>query len=167
MGEVIQECKHQAMDIQEVEALVFEYHWRKSEIQRLQDTLNKTYGSVAALKLTATYGVEAAMPVGSKGKSLAEYDDMDRRDQRLLKRIENHQNIIMFIELGEEEIKGTIHETIYSCMMDGMSYRAIAKHLKTNREKVRLYRDDILSQLCQSCHFCQNWRYLKNHKQII
>lgn len=159
--------EHQTMNIDEVEALICEYYWRKAEIQRLQELLYASCGSMVQFKLVATYGVEAAMPVGSKGKSMAEYQDMERREERILKQVEKYKNIAVFIELGEVEVEGSLHEVVYSCMMDGMSYRAIAKHLKTNKDKVRKLKNECLRQLSQNRHFRQNWRYLKYHKQII
>lgn len=44
------------------------------------------------------------MPVGSKGKSIAEYQDMERREERILKQLEKYKNIAVFIELGEVEV---------------------------------------------------------------
>ncbi|MDZ5782094.1 sigma-70 family RNA polymerase sigma factor [Marinococcus luteus] len=159
--------EHQTMNVDEVETLICEYYWRKAEIQRLQELLYESCGSMVQFKMVATYGVEAAMPVGSKGKSMAEYQDIERREERILKQLEKYKNIAMFIELGERELKGHLHEVIYSCMMDGMSYRAIAKHLKMNKDKVRKLKDECLRQLSQNRHFRQNLHYLKYHKQII
>ncbi|WP_102422595.1 sigma factor-like helix-turn-helix DNA-binding protein [Bacillus amyloliquefaciens] len=140
------------MDRKAIENLINSYHWMAKEIHRLQKVL---YGSVIPMKNwgVAKYGLEAAMPKGSPGKSQAELRQMDIREDRLLRRLMYYEERVYAVELGAEKIKGEQHKVIYDCMMEGMSYRAIGLHLGISRETVRKMKDELISQLCQDCHF--------------
>ena len=140
------------MNRKEIENLINSYHWMVKEVRRLQKVL---YGSVIPMKnwSVAQYGLESAMPKGSPGKSQAELRQMDLREERLFKRLKDYEERVYAVELGAEKIKGEQHKVIYDCMMEGMSYRAIGLHLGISRETVRKMKDELISQLCQDCHF--------------
>ncbi|MEC0570728.1 sigma factor-like helix-turn-helix DNA-binding protein [Bacillus spizizenii] len=140
------------MNGKDIENLINSYHWMVKEVQRLQRVL---YGSTIPMKNwgVAQYGLEAAMPKGSPGKSQAELRQMDLREERLFKRLKYYEERVYAVELGTEKIKGEQHKVIYDCMMEGMSYRAIGLHLGISRETVRKMKDEFISQLCQDCHF--------------
>ncbi|MCT8138631.1 sigma-70 family RNA polymerase sigma factor [Anaerobacillus sp. CMMVII] len=157
------------MDHKELENVISDYQWLKREVARLEELLWGIGGVSGGSKSigVAQYGIEAAMPKGSKGISKAELDKLDRREKKILTRIEKYKNMIEFVELGEESLEDPIQQTVYSCMMAGMSYRAIGKHVGVSREKVRQLRDEVINQLCQNCHFCHSWQYLKYKKQTV
>lgn len=121
------------MNQKEIENLINSYHWMVKEVHRLQRVL---YGSVIPMKNwgIAQYGLEAAMPKGSPGKSQAELRQMDMREERLFKRLKYYEERVYAVELGAEKIKGEQHKVIYDCMMEGMSYRAISLHLGFSRK---------------------------------
>ncbi|SFP18277.1 sigma-70 family RNA polymerase sigma factor [Salibacterium halotolerans] len=157
------------MNHKEIENLISDYSLMKREIIRLEELVHGIGGSASPSndKLIAQYGLEAVMPKGSKEKSQIELKNLDRREQKLLKRIQVYQELIDFIEDAEELVNDTLQQMVYNCMMEGMSYRAIGKHLGISREKVRQTRDDLINHLCQNCQFCQSWRYLQYHKQYV
>lgn len=157
------------MDHKELENIISDYKFMKREIKRLEELLWGIGGNSSAFKGNgvAQYGIEAAMPKGSGLISRAELDILDRREQKLLMRIDRYRNMIEFVESGEESLKEPVQQTVYSCMMEGMSYRAIGKHIGVSREQVRRLRDDVINHLCQNDHLCQNWQYLKYRKQTV
>ncbi|MEB3127521.1 sigma factor-like helix-turn-helix DNA-binding protein [Bacillus paralicheniformis] len=138
----------------EIEKLISSYHWMAKEVQRLQRVL---YGSDIPMRSwgVAQYGLEAAMPKGSPGKSQAELRDMDIREERLYKRLEYFEERVYAIEAAARTIEGEQHKVIYDCMTEGMSYRAIGLHLGISRETVRRMKDEIINQLCQNCRIVQ------------
>ncbi|CAL1524485.1 sigma-70 family RNA polymerase sigma factor [Bacillus subtilis] len=151
------------MNRKDIENLINSYHWMAKEVHRLQKV---RYGSVIPMKNwgVAQYGLEAAMPKGSPGKSQAELRQMDMREERLFKRLKYYEERVYVVELGVEKIKEEKHKVIYDCMMEGMSYRAISLHLGISRETVRKMKDELISQLCQDCHF---ERLLNPKKSVV
>ncbi|MDU0070051.1 MULTISPECIES: sigma factor-like helix-turn-helix DNA-binding protein [Bacillus] len=142
------------MNKKEIEKLISSYHWMSKEVQRLQRVL---YGSDIPMRSwgVAQYGLEAAMPKGSPGKSQAELKQMDLREERLFKRLEYFEERVYAIEAAARKIEGEQHKVIYDCMMEGISYRAIGLHLGISRETVRRMKDEIINQLCQNCRIVQ------------
>lgn len=142
------------MNRREIENLIISYHWMVKEVRRLQRVL---YGSTIPMKNwgVVQYGLEAAMPKGSPGKSQAELRQMNMREERLFKRLKYYEEQSMRLSWGQKRSKGSNIKSlvIYDCMMEGMSYRAIGLHLGISRETVRKMKDELISQLCQDCHF--------------
>lgn len=162
-------CEVIAVDRKELENIISDYKWMKREIKRLEELLfgiGSNYG-VFKGNGVAQYGIEAAMPKGSGLISKAELDHIDRRELNILMRMKKYKNMIEFVELGEESLEDPIEQTVYSCMMEGMSYRAIGMHVGVSREQVRRLRDNTINHLCQKSHLCQSWQYLKYKKQTV
>lgn len=87
------------MNPKDIENLINSYHWMVKEVQRLQRVF---YGSAIPMKNwgVAQYGLDAAIPKGSPGKSQAELRQMDMREERLFKRL-------MQLSWGEKKSKGS------------------------------------------------------------
>jgi DNA-directed RNA polymerase specialized sigma24 family protein len=151
------------MNAKQVENLIYEYHWRRREVDRLENIL---FGSSIPMKSwgVAQYGIEAAMPKGSSGRSLLEIESMDLREQRLFNRLESFRDKVYAVEMIAGKVNEEQQLIIIDCMMEGMSYRAIAAHLGVSREKVRIEKNKMLSQICQNCHFLQD--YLNGKKCV-
>jgi hypothetical protein len=150
--------------IEQIEELLRDYHWMIREIVRLERCL---YGSSFSKKRSwgvALYGDEAGMPKGSSGKSQAELVAMDDREERLYKRIRKLVEKVQILELVSDDIHGEMHKVVYDCMLEGMSYRSIAKHLGVSRDKIRQIKDEIISQLGQNDQIRQ---LLKNEKSLV
>ncbi len=148
--------------------MITDYRWMKREVSRLEELLGGTsrYSS-AKSEGVAQYGDEAGMPKGSGLISKAELDNLDYREQKILIRIKKYKNTIEFVEVGEEYIEEPVQQVIYSCMMEGMSYRTISKHIGMSKDKIRQLRDELITQLSQNSHFRQNLHYLKYKKQTV
>lgn len=146
------------MNPKKVENLIYEYHWRRREVGRLENIL---YGSPVPMRSwgVAQYGIEAAMPKGSSRRSLSvfEIESMDLREQRLFDRLESFRDKVYAVEMIAGKIIEEQQLIIIDCMMEGMSYRAIAAHLGVSREKVRISKNKMLSHICQNCHFLQDF----------
>ena len=140
----------------QIENLIYDYHWMRKEVDRLERIV---YGSSIPMKSwgVAQYGIEATLPRGSRGKSKAELEAMDLREERAYKRLQSYEGKVYAVEKLANYVQDVLkHDhmlVIIDCMMDGMSYRSIAAHLGTNREKVRELKDKMLCHFCQNCHF--------------
>lgn len=140
--------------VEKIEELLKDYCWMIREILRLQRNL---YGGISSDRSwgVAQYGLEAAMPKGSPGKSQVELAAMDKREERIFKRIHELEERVKAVESAVESIQGEMHKVVYDCMLEGMSYRSIAKHLGVSRDKVRQIKDEIISQLSQNSQIQQ------------
>lgn len=71
----------QDLKVDQISQLIRDYRWMKNEINRLQRIV---YGNTFPMKSwgVAQYGIDAAMPKSSKGKSVAEMDAMDACGRR-------------------------------------------------------------------------------------
>ena len=149
------------MNRKELENLIYDYHWMKREISRLYQRLYGVTGVAERNTLIAQYGIEATLPKGSPLRSEVELRLMDLREERQYKRLKYLETRVEAIEKISDHLTDDLHLVIIDCMMDGMSYRAIAAHLGMNREKVREIKDEMLCQICQNCHFLHD---LKSEK---
>lgn len=140
--------------IEIIERLIRDYQWMRREVDRLQNAL---YGYATPMRSwgVAQYGIEAAMPKGSSGKSQAELKNMDLREERLYKRLMKFEGRVYAIEWAGELLEDEKERVVYDCMLDGMSYRSIAELLGMTRNQVKKTKDAILSQLSQKSQFVQ------------
>lgn len=151
------------MHKEEIENIISDYQWKKREVERLKSTLKR--GGVSLNEsFVAPYGIEATMPKGSSIRSMAELEDMDEREKKLYIRMQRYQDQIDFVEMIEDYIEDDKQQAIYNCMLHGLSFRAISKHLGISREKVRQLKDETLNHISQNCHLSQTWQYLLDRK---
>ncbi|KHD86355.1 hypothetical protein NG54_03290 [Heyndrickxia ginsengihumi] len=138
----------------QISKLIKDYNWMKKEVLRLQEIL---YGCSVPMKSwgVSQYGIDMVMPRGSSGKSQAELRDMDIREERLYKRLRKYEKLVFALEIAGEFLNSEIESVVYDCLLEGMSYRAIAEHLGMTRNQVKKAKDDILSQLSQKSQFVQ------------
>lgn len=139
---------------EQIEQMLKDYPWMSREVDRLQRAL---YGYSAPMRSwgVAQYGIDAAMPKGSSGKSQAELRNMDLREERLYKRLTKYQSRVYALEMAGDLLSDELEKVVYDCMLDGLSYRAIAYHIGISRNQARKIKDAILNQLSQKSHFVQ------------
>ncbi|MFC2948550.1 sigma factor-like helix-turn-helix DNA-binding protein [Virgibacillus sediminis] len=142
------------MNKKQLENLIYQYHWRKRELDRISSIIWGGFSQVPSAGMVAQYGVEATLPKPNTNiKSAAEMDAMDAREKRQYQRWIQYSEKVDAIERLIDYLKEEQHKIILDCMMEGMSYRSIADHLGVNRNKIREMKEDMLGQLCQKCHF--------------
>lgn len=137
------------MNSKQVEDLIYQYHWRKKEMDRLSNILWGTNSNNKSVGV-AQGGIESTLPKPNTSlKSHAEMDDMDAREKRLYVRWMEYQEKAHAIEVMTDYLEDEQHRIILDCMMEGMSYRSIADHLSVNRNKIRDMKEEMLCQICQ------------------
>ncbi|MBO1515039.1 hypothetical protein [Metabacillus bambusae] len=144
----------------QVEEWIRDYNFMLREIARLDRLLNS---ASRGEKLTATYGIESAMPKGNGGISQAELRQMDIRERRLYK----YEMVIHYLEDTLDSFKYDKHRILYDCMIEGMSYRAIAAHLAMSRDTIRKMRDEIIDIVVQKVQKDQFLQKLKSVKVAV
>lgn len=135
--------------MEQIAQLIRDYRWMKNEINRLQRII---YGVSIPMKSwgVAQYGIEAAMPKGSKGKSRAEMDAMDLREKKQIQRLERYQAYVYALESAVDVLEDERQKIIYDCLLDEMTYRQIALHLAVSKDYVQKQKADIVRQIGQS-----------------
>lgn len=141
------------MNCNEIEKLIYDYHWLRKEVSRLEKIIFGFSVPIKSIGVTQ-YGIEAAMPKGSLLKSEAELEALDVRERRLYKRLNMYRKKVFAVEkIAELYLVDDQELTLMDCMMEGMSYRAIAAHLGLSREKVRALKNEMINHIHQNCHF--------------
>ncbi|PID03616.1 hypothetical protein CSV67_02955 [Sporosarcina sp. P2] len=135
--------------MEQITQLIRDYRWMKNEIGRLQRII---YGTTFPMKSwgVAQYGIDAAMPKGSKGKSIAEMDAMDLREKRQIQRLEDYQKYVYALESAVDILEDERQKIIYDCLLDEMTYRQIALHLNVSKDFVQRQKTEIVRQMRQS-----------------
>jgi DNA-binding NarL/FixJ family response regulator len=127
----------------QLEEWIRDYNFLLREISRLERILNKV--SFGGSSLVAQYGMEAAMPKGSRGISQAELNELDSREKRLFR----YTEIVNHLEKAEGMLDNEKYRVVYDCMLEGMSYRSIAKHLGVSRDTIYKMKEEILELIAQ------------------
>lgn len=142
------------MNEKQIENLIYEYHWRKKELDRIGNIIWGGSSKSPSYGLVQQFGIEATQPKANTNiKSRAEMDTLDVRERRLYKRWQEFSKKVEAIEIMIDYLDNEQHMIILDCMMEGMSYRSIADHLGINRNKIREKKNQMLCQICQKCHF--------------
>lgn len=129
--------------------MINEYRFWKKEIMRLENVIWGGY-SPARSEGVAQYGIEAVMPKGSSIRSARELDQMDARERIQYKRWEKLSSYIYALDYGFEILRDEKLQTIYDCLLDGMTYRQIAEFLNTSKDYVRIKRNELIRQISQN-----------------
>jgi hypothetical protein len=132
--------------LEDIERLLRDYSWMVREIHRLEKSLYGG-GSTGRSWGVAQYGLEAAMPKGSGGISKVELAAMDEREERIFKRIKKLTMKVEAVEYAAEHIEGEMHKVVFDCLVEGMSYREISKHLGVSRTRVSQIKTEVMNQI--------------------
>jgi hypothetical protein len=123
-----------AMEIvQKTEEDLRDYHWVVKEIERLQkylDNSNKDLGP--SKRLTAQYGVEAAMPKAQGVKPSV----TDERYERQWRRLEKLKEKVHKINVAAEQIVDDKERTVLECILDGERMNMVARHVGVSRQRL-------------------------------
>ncbi|MCP3026623.1 sigma-70 family RNA polymerase sigma factor [Halobacillus sp. A5] len=149
------------MNEKQIENLIYEYHWKSKEVSRLENIL---FGSSIPMRGLGAieYSIEATLPKGSPLKSKKELEEMDMREERLYRRWEDYRQHVYAVELIADTLENDQLLIIIDCMMDGMSYRSIADHLRMSRSKVGEMKNEMLYQICQLCQEGQKCQFVSD-----
>lgn len=129
-----------------INQMIKDYRWMSKEVNRLQNLL---WGRSLPFSNwgVAQYGIEAAMPKGSKGKSVAEIKRAESLEEKRTNRLKRYEAEIYLLETLSDSLNTEIQKVIFDCLLDGMTHREIGFHLNVSKDSVQKEKKKILSQL--------------------
>lgn len=129
--------------------MIKDFKWMRNEVQRLQKLL---YGHSLPIQNwgVAQYGVEAAMPKGSKGKSVMELKRIESLEEKRNNRLRRYETEVYLLETLGDTLQNETQKVIYDCLLEGMSYREIALHLMISKDNVQRQKKEIIQQLLEN-----------------
>ena len=151
-----------------IASIIKDHHMMKTEITRLEQIL---YGFKIPMDNwgVAQYGLEAAMPRGSSGKSEAELKKMDVRERKQLERLSYMRYCVLILEGYTNTSSDLRTNIIYDHILDGWTYREIAKELGVGVTYVKERKHQII-EVIASARKAQNAKgglYLPIEKSAV
>jgi DNA-directed RNA polymerase specialized sigma24 family protein len=126
---------------EEIEDALRDYHWMIREISRLRGYLED-----AGEGTVRQYGIDSGMPKPQGGNTDPVYQETARRERKW-KRLEKLENKVLYIQDHLYLILDEREKTVLDCMLDGMSYRSIARHMGLSHSHIQRIKDSIVSNL--------------------
>lgn len=129
-----------------INQMIKDYRWMSKEVMRLQELIHG-YSVPLSDWGVAQYGIEAAMPKGSKGKSESELIRAESLEQKRTKRLKRYEAEIYVLETLADSLETEVQKVIYDCLLEGMTHREIGFHLNISKDSVQKEKKKILGQL--------------------
>lgn len=129
------------MEKRKIETALRDYHWMVKEIARLRNVLTG-----AGERIVKQYGIESSMPKGSGTTSDPVHLEVERRE-KLWGRVEKLEKKVLLIQSRIHLITDDREKTVLDCMLDGMSYRGIARHMGFSEKHIRNLKDSIVDRM--------------------
>jgi Response regulator containing a CheY-like receiver domain and an HTH DNA-binding domain len=128
----------------EIEQILRDYHWMVREIERIRG-----YLAGAGERTVREYGIESGMPKPKGRTSDPVHQEVARREKQW-KRVEKLEDKVRFVQERIELISDERERTVLDCMLDGMSFTAIAYHMRLSKGHVNNIKDSIVNRLFNS-----------------
>lgn len=128
----------------EIEQILRDYHWMVREIERI-----RSYLAGAGERTVREYGIESGMPKPQGKTSDPVHQEVARREKQW-RRVEKLEGKVRFVQERIEIISDERERTVMDCMLDGMSFTAIAYHMKLSKGHVNNIKDHIVDRLYES-----------------
>lgn len=122
--------------------LIADAHWMYKEVARLEERI---FGDIR-MKVSygvAKYGIEMCMPRGSSGCSISESLELDRREERQLKRYYELKSKVDMTDYIAGLLRNIELETIYDCLLTGMSLTEVGKHFSRDKKMIYNAREEV------------------------
>lgn len=132
------------MNKKEIANMLRDYHWMINEIQRQRKVLES-----AGEKLTAQYGIESSMPKSNHGNSDPVAKEAIRREKKY-SWINKLEFKVLFIQERLPFIKIEREKAVLECMLDGMSIKAIAKHMGFSERHIYIIRSQVIDRIMEN-----------------
>lgn len=126
------------MDKKEIEQILRDYNWMINEIKRQRELMGIKGGNLVA----HLDGMPKAKGSASDPVAL----EVVRRDEasRWVQKLERK---VLFIQERMKVITDEREKAVLNCMLDGMSMRAISKHMGLSERHVFRIKDSIVQQM--------------------
>ena len=131
------------MTKQEVEQILKDYHWMVREIERI-----RKYLAGAGERVVVNYE-SLDMPKPQGGVRDPVHAEVARREKQW-RRVAKLEEKVMFIQDRIDLITDERERTVLDCMLDGMSFTAIAYHMRLSKTHVNRIKDDLVQKFYDS-----------------
>lgn len=135
------------MNKKEIAKILRDYHWMINEIARQRKMMLEVNQSI-----TGQYGIEGALPHGKNGKSDPVAQEAIRREKKS-KWIEKLEQQVLYIQKRIHVVTDEREKAVLECLLDGMSIRAIARHMALSERHVFRLKDSIVNQMADMADF--------------
>lgn len=144
------------MDKKEVEQALRDYRWMINEIKRHREQL--VYTSTG---LVAQTGIESTLPKPQGVKSDPVALEAIRRDSasRWIQKLEEK---VLFIQQRISIITDEREKAVLNCLLDGMSMRAIGRHMGLSERHIFRIKNSIVVQMADMSYMADS---CTNNKQ--
>ena len=156
VNEIISQIGVVLVDKKEIEQALRDYRWMIKEIQRQREML-----SHYETKVTAQTGIEAVMPKAKGITSDPVALEVIRRDKKS-KWVEKLEEKVLFIQKRISVITNEREKAVLECMLDGLSMRAIGRHMGLSERHIFRLRNSIVSQMADMSYLADNVTGEKN-----
>lgn len=129
------------MNKEEISTALRDYRWMINEIQRQRKLLED-----AGENITAQYGIEASLPKGKGQHSDPIFREVVRRVKKS-RWVENLERKILFIQSRVDRITDERERAVLECILDGMSMKAISRHMGLSVRHIQRIKNSIVEQM--------------------
>lgn len=126
------------MDKKEVEQALRDYNWMINEIKRQRELLSYFGGNIVA------HLDDMPKPKGETSDPVAL--EVIRRS-RTSKWVQNLERKVLFIQKGIRLIEDEREKAVLNCLLDGLSMRAISRHMGLSERHIFRLRDSIVKKM--------------------
>ncbi|PKG30864.1 helix-turn-helix transcriptional regulator [Cytobacillus horneckiae] len=125
----------------QIKSILKDYHWMMNSIMILRDSMKD-----AGEGLTAQYGDESSMPKAQGTTSDPVYKETVRRMKRY-KKIAQYEDKVKFIQNLIPAIDNDREGEVLHWLLEGKSYRWIAKHMGLSHTQIVRIKDSIVERM--------------------
>lgn len=130
------------MTKKEIEQILKDYHWMINEIKRQRKMLSDEVNG----NFTAQYGIEASLPKGKGQNGDPIFQEVVRREKKS-KWIERLEQKVLYIQSRVDRITDERERAVLECILDGMSMKAISRHMGLSTRHIQRIKNSIVTQM--------------------
>ncbi|BBN99176.1 helix-turn-helix domain-containing protein [Sporolactobacillus terrae] len=134
----------ESLNKKEIAKILRDYHWMINEIARQRKMMIEVNQSI-----TGQYGFEGSLPHGKNGKSDPVAQEAIRREKKS-KWIEKLERQVLYIQKRIHVVTDERGIAVLECLLDGMSIRAIARHMGLSERHIYIIRDRIVTEIADN-----------------
>ncbi len=125
----------------QLEELLKDYHWKLLSVKLMRESMDEIN-----LKMTAQYGLEAAMPKSNGSPSDPILKEVERRDERW-KKIHAYERDIQLIQSKLKKVENERESEVLHWLLEGKSMRWIGMHMGLSHTHIQRIKDSVIKNM--------------------
>ena len=130
-----------SMEKKDIAKWLRDYHWMINRIVQKRKEMDMVKESTIA-----QYGIESILPKGKGNPSDPVYFEVMRRERKW-RDVNSLEKKVLFVQKHIGVITDDKEKAVLNCILDGMSLRAISRHMELSLYGVREIRNSIVDQI--------------------